>query len=131
MNRTVAQIHALLLVSDRPLTADEIKSALSVARSNVSVSLRELLNWGLVTTVQVMGDRKKRFEAQKDIKVMFRQIMIERKKREVDAVVQCFGQCAASLKAGALDAKTQKKVDELTDVFKKLDSFYGQLIKNI
>jgi len=129
MNRTVAQIHALLLASEDPLTADEIKLLLQVARSNVSVSLRELQNWGLISTSQVMGDRKKRFEAHKDMKTMFKQVMSERKKREVGAALKSLGACTQS--TGVLDSKLQKQLEDLTSVFTKLDAFYDQLIKNV
>ena len=67
VNRTVAQIHALLFLSDRPLTADEICETLNLARSNVSTSVKELSSWGLVKMVHVLGDRRDHFETPKDI----------------------------------------------------------------
>ena len=84
INRTMAQIHALLFISDKPMHAEEICELLSVARSNVSTSLRELQNWQVVKITHVMGDRRDHFEATKDVFEMFRVIAIERKKREVD-----------------------------------------------
>src|SRR5688572_9757285 len=84
LNRTVAQIHALLYLSPRPLHAEEIAATLAVARSNVSNSLRELQNWGIVRVVHVMGDRRDHFESMKDVWEMFRVILDERKKRETD-----------------------------------------------
>src|SRR5205823_649069 len=84
INRTVAQIHALLFISPAPLTADDIVDALSVARSNVSTSLKELQGWGIVRVVHVMGDRRDHFESLKDVFEMFRIIVDERKKREID-----------------------------------------------
>src|SRR5688572_32793868 len=71
INRTVAQIHALLYLSPRPLPAEEIAATLGVARSNVSNSLRELQNWGIVHVVHVMGDRRDHFESMKDVWEMF------------------------------------------------------------
>src|SRR5437879_10478675 len=79
INRTVAQIHALLYVSPRPLHAEEISDALSVARSNVSGSLKELQSWGIVKIVHVLGDRRDHFESMKDVWQMFRIIEEERK----------------------------------------------------
>jgi DNA-binding transcriptional regulator GbsR (MarR family) len=131
LNRTMAQIHALLLVSKEPLTADEIKAALQVARSNVSVSLRELQNWGLVQIVQVMGDRKKRYEAHKDMKLMFKQIMVERKKREVGSALKCMSECSHAAKSGPHDSTFQNQVNELTHVFERLEAFYGRLIDEV
>src|SRR3954462_5776493 len=84
INRTVAQIHALLFLSPRPLHAEEIAETLGVARSNVSNSLRELQGWGIVRIAHVLGDRRDHFETMKDVWEMFRVILDERKKRECD-----------------------------------------------
>jgi len=124
MNRTVAHIHALLLISPEPLTADEIKATLQVARSNVSVSLRELQNWGLVEMHSVMEDRKKRFAAHKDIQFIFKQIMRERKRREVDMAFKCLNECSALIQ----QAGPAHQISELKQVFHKLESFYEGLI---
>ena len=87
INRTMAQIHALLFVSEKPLHAEEICEVLGVARSNVSTSLRELQNWQVVKITHVMGDRRDHFETIKDVFEMFRTIAVERKKRELDPTV--------------------------------------------
>src|SRR5262249_51775260 len=71
INRTVAQVHALLYLSEKPLPADEISETLNVARSNVSNCLRELQSWGIVKVVHVMGDRRDHFESMKDVWEMF------------------------------------------------------------
>ena len=76
INRTVAQVHALLFLSEKPLPADEIAKTLGVARSNISTSLRELQNWGIVRIVHVMGDRRDHFESMKDVFAMFRIIAV-------------------------------------------------------
>src|ERR671910_3279989 len=81
INRTVAQIHALLFLAPRPLHAEEIAATLGVARSNVSTSLRELQNWGIVRVVHVLGDRRDPFPAREDGWEMFRGIPEQRKKR--------------------------------------------------
>ena len=81
INRTVAQVHALLHVSAEPLTAEEIATTLSVARSNVSTSLKELQSWGIVRIVHVLGDRRDHFESIKDVWELYRQVMDERKRR--------------------------------------------------
>jgi DNA-binding transcriptional regulator GbsR (MarR family) len=87
VNRTVAQIHALLYLSDRPLTAEDIADALGVARSNVSTSLKELQGWKLIRIAHVMGDRRDHFEAIQDITELFRVVVEERKRRELDPTI--------------------------------------------
>src|SRR5688572_540586 len=82
INRTVAQIHALLYLSPKPLHADEMVETLQVARSNVSNSLKELQAWGIVKVVHVLGDRRDHFECMKDVWDMFRIVLDERKRRE-------------------------------------------------
>src|SRR5437879_10819665 len=79
INRTVAQVHALLFVSPKPLTADEICATLDVARSNVSNSLKELQSWRVVKIVHVMGDRRDHFQSQKAVWQMFQLLLDERK----------------------------------------------------
>ena len=82
INRTVAQIHALLFLSPRPLNAEDIAATLGVARSNVSNSLRELQSWGIVRVTHLLDDRRDHFESMKDVWEMFRVIVDERRKRE-------------------------------------------------
>src|SRR5437879_7587244 len=88
INRTVAQMHALLFLSPRPLPAEEIAATLAIARSNVSNSLHELQNWRIVRVVHVLGDRRDHFESMKDVFEMSRVITRERKKREIDPTLQ-------------------------------------------
>src|ERR1700684_661934 len=83
INRTVAQVHALLYLSPRPLHAEEIAATLDVARSNVSNSLRELQGWGIVRVTHQLGDRRDHFESLKDVWQMFEIIIAERKRREM------------------------------------------------
>jgi DNA-binding transcriptional regulator GbsR (MarR family) len=98
INRTVAQIHALLFLSDRPLSAEEIAATLSVARSNVSTSLRELQGWRIVRGVSVFGDRRQHFESMKELWEMFRVILEERKRREFDPTIAVVRECVAEAK---------------------------------
>jgi DNA-binding transcriptional regulator GbsR (MarR family) len=88
INRTMAQIHALLLVSPDPMTQDDIMEELNVSRGNVNMNIRELINWGLVDRVIVPGERKEYFAAEKDIWKVVRQIVKERKKRELEPMLQ-------------------------------------------
>src|SRR5450432_3855977 len=82
LSRTVAQIHALLYLAPTPLSADQIATLLSVARSNVSTSLRELQGWGLVRVVHIMGDRRDHFDTIHDVWEIFTIVVEERKRRE-------------------------------------------------
>jgi DNA-binding transcriptional regulator GbsR (MarR family) len=93
INRTVAQIHALLYLSPEPLHAEDIARLLSVARSNVSSSLRELQSWGIVRIAHVLGDRRDHFESLKDVWQMFQIIVEERKRREVDPTIAMLKTC--------------------------------------
>src|SRR6185295_7711383 len=88
INRTVAQIHALLFLSPEPLHAEQIADALGVARSNVSTSLWELQGWGIIKVVHVLGDRRDHFESVKDVWELFRAVLDERKKREIDPTLE-------------------------------------------
>jgi DNA-binding transcriptional regulator GbsR (MarR family) len=105
INRTMAQIHALLYLSERPLHAEEICEALELARSNVSVSLRELQGWGIVKLVHLSGDRRDHFESMKDVFEMFRVIANERRRREVDPTLKLIEDCLE-------DAGKEKKGEE-------------------
>lgn len=88
INRTMAQIHALLLVSPDPLTQDDVMEELNISRGNVNMNMRELINWGLVERVLLQGERKEYFSAEKDIWKVVRQIVKERKKRELEPMLQ-------------------------------------------
>src|SRR4026207_835691 len=94
INRTVAQIHALLYISPKPLPAEEIAETLAVARSNVSTSLKELQGWGIRGLVRVLGDKRDHFESLKDVWEMFRIVLDERKRREIDPTVALLRECA-------------------------------------
>jgi DNA-binding transcriptional regulator GbsR (MarR family) len=98
MNRSVAQIHALLYLSEKPLHADEIGETLGIARSNVSTGLKELLAWELVHVTHVLGDRRDYFGAQHDTWEVIRAIMEGRKRRELDPTLAALRECAAQLK---------------------------------
>jgi DNA-binding transcriptional regulator GbsR (MarR family) len=97
LNRSVAQVHALLYLSSDPLHADEIAETLGIARSNVSVGLKELLSWNLVQVTQTLGDRRDFFVAQRDPWEVVRVIVEGRKRRELDPTVQFLKECSAEL----------------------------------
>ncbi|HEY3663372.1 MAG TPA: MarR family transcriptional regulator [Chthoniobacterales bacterium] len=130
INRTVAQIHALLMISDRPLRADEIAETLSVARSNVSTSLRELQNWGIVRLVHQAGDRRDHFESMQDVFEMFRVIARERKKREVEPTVRVLREfIEGSSGRKASERATRERLQELLSFFELGTAIYEQFEK--
>ena len=125
VNRTVAQIHALLFLASRPLPADEIVETLGVARSNVSTSIRELQSWGLVAMTHVMGDRRDHFEARKDLWEMLTTIVEERKKREIDPTLVMLSQCIAEAeKDKNTDPETLDRIREMHDFLQTLVAWY-------
>lgn len=93
INRTMAMIHALLLVSPKPLTTDEIMAELSVSRGNANTNLRELVSWGLIRQVIVKGERKDHYEAEKDTWKIFCTVARERKRRETEPASQVLSDC--------------------------------------
>ena len=128
INRTVAQIHALLYLSPEPLHAEEIAALLSVARSNVSSSLRELQSWGIVRIAHVLGDRRDHFESLKDVWRMFQIIVEERKRREVDPTIAMLKDCAAELQQTVpADTYTQERLDQMIEFFETTTSCYREV----
>lgn len=87
INRTMAQVHALLLASNRPLSTDEVMKQLEISRGNANMNLRGLIDWGIVKKELIKGDRKEYFVAEKDVWYLFKQITKERRKREIEPVI--------------------------------------------
>lgn len=128
INRTVAQIHALLFISPKPLHAEAIAQVLNVARSNVSSSLKELQGWGIVKRVHVLGDSRDHFESIKDVWELFRVVMDERKKREFDPTERLLRECIAEAVADPkADKYTEQKLRELADFFETTTALYNQI----
>ena len=126
INRTVAQMHALLFISPKPLNAEEIANLLGVARSNVSTSIKELQNWGIMRIVHVLGDRRDFFEATKDVWEMFRVVLDERKKREIDPTIALLRECVAESEK-TKDTYTQERLSEMRDFFEVTSNWYSQI----
>lgn len=125
VNRTVAQIHALLYLSGRPLTADDIVETLGVARSNVSNSLKELQSWKLVRVSHVLGDRRDHFQALQDVWEIFRVILEERKRREIDPTLTVLRECAIEGEDDAgLDAATLARMQVVLEFLEMLSASF-------
>jgi DNA-binding transcriptional regulator GbsR (MarR family) len=129
INRTVAQIHALLYISPTPLNAEEIADTLKVARSNVSTSLWELQGWGIVKTIPVMGDRRDHFESIKDVWELFRVVLDERKRREVDPTLAMLRECVAEAEKSKADEYTRQRLSDLLSFFDTMGGWYDQIRK--
>lgn len=126
INRTVAQIHALLYLSPEPLHAEVIAETLQVARSNVSTSLKELQGWGLVHLVHIMGDKRDHFESTKDVWEMFRIIADERKRREIDPTREMLRQCLDA-PGKDLDPYARERLQALSEFFETTSAWYTQV----
>ncbi len=125
VNRTVAQIHALLFLSNRPLAAEDIAETLSVARSNVSNSLKELQSWQLIRVTHLMGDRRDHFIALQDVWEIFRIIVAERKRREIDPTLTVLRECAIEGEQDAgLDAAALARMHEVLGFLDMLGASY-------
>ena len=127
-NRTVAQIHALLYLSPTPLRADEIVELLSVARSNVSTSIRELQSFRLVRMTHVLGDRRDYFESLHDVWELFRVIIEQRKERELNPTLSMLKSCAEEIDAEAdTDAVTKRRVHDMLDFVESTSTWYEEI----
>jgi len=93
ISRTMAEIHALLFVSRKPLCTDDVMDQLKISRGNTSMNLRALVDWGLIERVHILGDRKEYFTADTDVWRMFETIMRERKRREVEPIFATLDRC--------------------------------------
>ena len=128
INRTVAQIHALLYISPKPLNAEEIAETLAVARSNVSNSLRELQNWNLVRLVHLGGDRRDHYETAKDPWELLRVIVRERKAREFEPTVEVLRGCVADRDFARQDAAAQKRVRETLALMEAVSRWTDEML---
>ena len=129
INRTVAQVHALLYLAAKPLPADEISTTLSVARSNVSTSLRELQGWGIVRVVHVLGDRRDHFETLKDVWEIFRIVAEERKKREIDPTLRVLAECVQEAKSGQGDRHTKERLEAMLEFLAAMTGLFEEILR--
>ena len=126
INRTMAQVHALLLVASAPLSTDNIMEELSISRGNANMNVRDLMNWGLVDKIIVQGDRKEYFSAEKDIWKVATKIMYQRKKRELDPMLKVLNQLSD------IDGdKRNAEVKAFTESNESIKKFAGQAEKTM
>ena len=130
VNRSVAQIHALLYLSETPLTAEDIADRLGMARSNVSTSLRELLSWSLIRRMHGMGDRRDYYEAEADMFEMVRRIAQGRKAREIDPALTVLRSCVAEAKIdAAVTPNVRKRLTAMLDFTETVDRSFGEIMR--
>lgn len=130
VNRSIGQIHALLYLSERPLTAEAIAATLDLARSNVSTSLRDLQSWQLVRRVHVLGDRRDHFEAETDLWEMLMRIAEGRKTREIDPTLDVMRSCAREARDDDLISSTAlKRIAAMLKFLETLDAWYRQMAR--
>lgn len=128
VNRTVAQIHALLYLATAPLHAEEIAETLGVARSNVSTSIKELQSWRLVKVVHLLGDRRDHFETLRDPWDLFDTILEGRKQRELDPTMTLLRECVLESAQDRETPETVKtRIREVLTFMETLDTWYGQI----
>lgn len=130
VNRSVAQIHALLYLSDRPLNADEIGDKLGIARSNISNSIKELISWRLVRRVPVLGDRRDHFEAEVDLWQMLTRIAQGRKEREIDPAVAALRKCRSEAEGDPrISGVARQRIEAMHDFVMTMDQWHDDMIK--
>ena len=129
VNRSVAQIHALLYLSEHPQTAEEIADTLGLARSNVSNSIKELMGWKLIHRVPVMGDRRDHFAAETDIWEMVTRIAQGRKEREIDPAAEALRACLAEAESDSqINPVALKRLKEMLDFVETINRWYTQML---
>lgn len=138
ISRTMAEIHAMLFISTRPLCTDDLMGVLQVSRGNVSMNLRQLLNWGLIHRVHQRGDRKEYFVAEGDIWQMFEIITRERRRREVEPIVETIEKCRSMIEGELNEADDEARADireydrrlkDMQEFFTTMNSLFNLLIK--
>ncbi|MEL7132294.1 MAG: MarR family transcriptional regulator [Pseudomonadota bacterium] len=129
VNRSVAQIHALLFLSSRPLNAEQIADALGIARSNVSNSLKELVSWRLIRRIPVPGDRREHYEAEVDVWEMGIRIAQGRKEREIDPATQALRSCVAQAETeSGLDPTVLRRMQDMQDFLATADTWFRDML---
>ena len=129
VNRSVSQIHGLLYVSEQALTAEEIADHLGMARSNVSNSLKELMNWDLIRRVPVKGDRRDHFEAETDIWEVAARIAAGRKQREIDPALQALRACVAEAESDARVGRVARaRLKNMLQFTETVDGWFTQMM---
>lgn len=131
INRTMAQVHALLLANGKPLSTDEVMELLEISRGNANMNLRALMDWGIVKKEFIKGDRKEYFTAEKDVWFLFKQITKERRKREIEPVVSFLEELKNIEDNDSAEAKEFiNLMDDFSNVTSKINNIMDLAIKS-
>lgn len=130
INRTMAQIHALLLVSSEPVSAEDIMEQLQISRGNVNMNLRALIDWGIVSKEYKIGERREFFVADKDIWAVARQIARERRKREIEPMLRVFEEIKSVSGSDSETKEFKAIVADLNDFTTKADAVVDKFIRS-
>jgi DNA-binding transcriptional regulator GbsR (MarR family) len=131
LNKTMAQIHALLMVSPKPLSTEEIMNDLQISRGNANMNIRALLDWGIISRILIPGERKEYFKSEKDVWALARQVAKERRKRELEPILKVLREVNDVQADGSDETKEFKKVvKELKNFADKSDGLLETFIKS-
>jgi len=130
INKAMAQIHALLLISTKPLSADEIMEELQMSRGNVNMNVRALIDWGIVEKENQVGDRKDYFVADKDVWALARQVSKERRRREIEPIIKVLSQVQEVSGSGREIDEFKGVTKDLKDFSVKVDSVIDKFVKS-
>ena len=127
ISRTMAEIHALLYLAAQPLCTDDVMEQLAVSRGSASTNLRQLVNWGLIHRVHQRNDRKEYFDAEHDVWQMFETILRERRRREVEPIVETLHRCTGMIneETGRLSTEAKRDADAYLKRFNDILDFCG------
>lgn len=127
INRTMAHIHALLMITGEAFSVDEIIARLHISRGNASMNLRDLVDWGLLRRFRKPGDRRDLYEADGDIYRMFSRVVKERKRREIDPTVHAIKDCIETAPKGDDAAEMRRRLQDLLKIFTVADALFSQV----
>jgi DNA-binding transcriptional regulator GbsR (MarR family) len=131
LNKTMAQIHALLMISPKPLSTEEIMFELSISRGNANMNIRALLDWGIISRILIPGERKEFFKSEKDIWALARQVAKERRKRELEPILKVLREVNDVQSDGSDETKELKRVvKDLKNFAEKSDGLLETFIKS-
>jgi len=129
INKTMAQIHALLMAGDKPLSTDEVMEQLHISRGHANTNLRGLVDWGIVRRVFVKGDRKEYFQSESDVWTMFCRIARERKKRELEPAIETLKECLVLIERDKGAAHLKRRLNDLLDLLKVGDQMLDKMAR--
>lgn len=130
INKTMAQLHALLLISEKPLSTEDMMDILQISRGNTNMNVRALVEWGLANKEMISGDRKDFYSAKKDIWVIARQIAKQRRKRELEPVITALSELKKETPKDKAHKELLERVNDIEDFSIKVDGMLEKFVKS-